>query len=93
MTGNASKFWGVVLTLSLTGMSLAFLVGVMGESRLSTGPEGAFAIVAAGAIFYALLRGPVGKAIGKMLEGHAVPDEQAQRTDLPIGGPARRIEQ
>ena len=48
----------------------------MEESRLVHNPTPIFAGVAAAAIFFALLRGPVGKAIGKMLEGSAVPDEQ-----------------
>jgi hypothetical protein len=71
-----SRFWGVVTTLGLTGAALFFLFAVMDESRNIGNPTPVFAGLAAAAIFYALLRGPVGKAIGKMLEGSAVPDEQ-----------------
>jgi hypothetical protein len=71
-----SRFWGVVTTLGLTGAALFFLFAVMEESRNIGNPTPVFAGLAAAAIFYALLRGPVGKAIGKMLEGSAVPDEQ-----------------
>jgi hypothetical protein len=71
-----SRFWGVVTTLGLTGAALFFLFAVMEESRNIRNPTPVFAGLAAAAIFYALLRGPVGKAIGKMLEGSAVPDEQ-----------------
>lgn len=71
-----SRFWGVVTTLGLTGAVLFFLVGVMEESRNINNPTPIFAGIAAAAIFFALLRGPVGKAIGKMLEGNAMPDDQ-----------------
>ena len=55
----------------LTGAALFFLFGVMEESRNINNPTPIFAGIAAAAIFFALLRGPVGKAIGKMLEGNA----------------------
>jgi hypothetical protein len=71
-----SRFWGVVTTLGLTGAALFFLFGVMEESRNMNNPTPAMAGVAAAVIFFALLRGPVGRAIGKMLEGQSVPDEQ-----------------
>jgi hypothetical protein len=77
-----SKFWGVVITLGLTGMGLFFLFGVMEESRNISNPTPVFAAVAATAIFFALWRGPVGRAVGKMLEGHNAPDDQtAMRVD------------
>ena len=74
--GAGSKFWGAVVTLGLTGMGLFFLFGVMEESRNINNPTPVFAGVAAAVIFYALLRGPVGRAIGKMLEGGSGQDEQ-----------------
>lgn len=72
-----SKFWGVTLTLGLTGMGLFFLFAVMEESRSVNNPVPVFSAIAAGGILFALLRGPVGKAIGKMLEGHTASDDQA----------------
>lgn len=77
MSGRTeSKFWGVVLTLGITGMGLFFLFGVMEESRGINNPTPVFAGLAAGAVLFALLRGPVGRAIGKMLEGQQVQDDQ-----------------
>ena len=76
MNAKGSKFWGVVTTLALTGGGLLFLVAVMEEARFVHDPTPVFASVAAAGIYFALLRGPVGRAIGKMLEGSAVPDEQ-----------------
>jgi hypothetical protein len=71
-----SRFWGVVTTLGITGAGLFFLFGVMEESRNIGNPTPIFAGIAAAAICFALLRGPVGKAIGKMLEGNPAPDDQ-----------------
>jgi hypothetical protein len=71
-----SKFWGVVITVGLTGMGLFFLFAVMEESRGMSNPTPVFAGLAAAAIFFALWRGPVGRAVGKMLEGHSVADDQ-----------------
>lgn len=77
MSGSqGSKFWGVAITLGLTGMGLFFLFATMEESRNVGNPTPVFAGIAAGAIYFALLRGPVGKAIGKMLEGSNTPDDQ-----------------
>jgi hypothetical protein len=77
MSGNqGQKFWGVVVTLGLTGMGLFFLFGVMEESRNVGNPTPVFAGIAAGAIYFALLRGPIGRAIGKMLEGSNTADDQ-----------------
>jgi hypothetical protein len=64
-----SKFWGVVLTLGLTGGALVFLFGTMEESRGINNPMPVFAAIAAAGIYVALIRGPIGKAIAKMLEG------------------------
>lgn len=79
---RASKVWGVILTLGLIAGGLFFLFGVMEESRNIGNPTPALAAVAAAGIYFALLRGPVGKAIAKMLEGQSVPDEHlAMRVD------------
>lgn len=75
--GNGSKFWGTVLTLGLTGGAMVFLFGTMEESRGMPSPAmPVFAALAAAAIFGTLIRGPIGKAIGKMLEGNTAPDDQ-----------------
>jgi hypothetical protein len=72
---NSSKFWGVVLTLGLTAAALIFLFGMMEESRGFNNPMPVFAALVGGGIFFGLIRGPIGKAIAKMLDGPGVPDE------------------
>ena len=74
--GNASKFWGVALTLGLTTGGLVFLFGTMEEARSMPNAVPVFGALAGAAIFFALLRGPVGRAIAKMLEGQGAPDDQ-----------------
>jgi hypothetical protein len=76
MSGHGSKFWGVVLTLGLTGGALTFLVAMMEESRAIDNPTPVFAVLVGGAIFFALLRGPIGKTIARMLEGSGGHDDQ-----------------
>jgi hypothetical protein len=75
MSGQGSKFWGIAATLGLTAMGLFFLFGVMEESRNINNPTPAIAGVAAAIVFFALWHGPVGRAIGKMLEGPGAPDD------------------
>lgn len=67
MSSTGSKFIGMILTLGLTGMAIGFLIAMMEESRQD--PLGVVGIVAGAVVFAVLLRGPVGKAIGKMLDG------------------------
>lgn len=74
--GHGSKFWGVVLTLGLTASGLFFLFGTMEESRGMSNKMPVVAAIAAAVIFVALIGGPIGRAIGKMLEGHAGVDDQ-----------------
>jgi hypothetical protein len=71
-----TKFWGVVLTLGITGMGLFFLFGTMEESRNISNPMAVFAAIAAGAVLVTLIRGPIGRSIAKMLEGQPVQDDQ-----------------
>ena len=75
-SGQGSKFWGVVLTLGLTTAALVFLIATMEGSRVMTNFMPVFGMIAGAGIFYAILRGPIGKAIAKMLEGQSMPDEQ-----------------
>lgn len=76
MSGRSSKFWGVLTTLALTGGGLLFLVAVMEEARFVHDPTPVFASVAAAGIYFALFRGPVGRAIGRMLESSGGQDDQ-----------------
>lgn len=75
--GQGSKFWGVVLTLGLTAGALIFLFGTMEESRGMPNPAvPVFGALIGGGVFFGLIRGPIGKAIAKMLEGHGGQDDQ-----------------
>ena len=74
--GPGARFWGTIATLGLTGMGLFFLFGVMEESRQVNPPIVALVVAgAAAATFFAIWRGPVGRAIGKMLEGQSAADD------------------
>jgi len=72
MNGRHSRGWALAFIIVLTGMALGLLGGISDGPRSNKGPETVFAIIAAGAMYFALFRGPVGKAIAKMLEGDAV---------------------
>ncbi len=76
MSNNSSKFVGMILTLGLTAMAIGFLIAMMEESRGINNPVPAFAIVGGAAIFAVMLRGPVGRAIGKMLDSSPAHDDQ-----------------
>ncbi len=79
---RGGRIVGMLLTLSLTGMALAFLVGMTEQARFIHDPTPLAGAVAGAAIFFALLRGPVGRAIGKMLDsGGASDDESTQRIE------------
>ena len=77
MSGRTEgKFWGVVLTLGLTGGGLVFLFSMIEESRFINNPTPVFGALAGGAILFAIMRGPIGKAIARMLESHPAQDDQ-----------------
>lgn len=82
MSSTGSKFIGMVLTLGLTGMAIGFLIAMMEEAHGMHDPTPVFGMVAGAAVFAVLLRGPVGKAIGKMLDGGDTIDAHlAQRVE------------
>jgi len=66
---------GLVMTLSLTAMGLLFLAFMMDTARSISGPMPVFAMLIAGGVFAALMFGPVGKAIGRMLESDTQIDD------------------
>jgi hypothetical protein len=88
VSNRASRITGVVLTLGLTGMALMFLAFVMDEYRAGmsdTGPAPIpvvpmLALAIGGAMFIALVRGPIGKAVGRMFEA-PTDDSGNQRID------------
>jgi hypothetical protein len=72
----------MVLTLGLTGMAIGFLIAMMEEAHGMHDPTPVFGMVAGAVVFGILLRGPVGKAIGKMLDsGDAVDSRLAERVE------------
>ena len=73
---KGSRFIGLTLTLGLTGMGLFFLAFVMVEGRNIYGPIPVFSILIGGGVFAAMMFGPVGKAIARMLEADAPVDDQ-----------------
>jgi hypothetical protein len=75
-SSHGSRFWGVLLTLAITGMGLGFLFGLMDQSRFINNGMPIFVGLVGGGVFWAVVRGPIGKAVAKMLDGHSVPDEQ-----------------
>ena len=80
MSRNSSRGWALALVIALTGMGLGVVAGLADESRNSRGPEIALGMVVVGAIYFALIRGPVGTAIARMLEGeHSNEDDTAMR--------------
>ncbi|HEY4321133.1 MAG TPA: hypothetical protein VGM77_08115 [Gemmatimonadales bacterium] len=82
MSTTGSKVIGMVLTLGLTGMAIGFLIAMMEEAHGMHDPTPVFGMVAGAVVFGILLRGPVGKAIGKMLDsGDAVDSRLAERVE------------
>lgn len=76
MSNKGSRTVGLMLTLGLTAMGLFFLAFVMDEGRQMDNPMPVFALLMGGGIFAATMFGPVGRAIGKLLEGDAPVDDQ-----------------
>ncbi len=83
MSSKTSRFMGLTLTLGLTGMGLFFLAFVMMEGRNINGPIPVFSILIAGGVFAAMMFGPVGKSIARMLEGESsqLDDQIAMRVE------------
>ncbi len=76
MSSGNSRGLGIGLTIGLIGAALTFLVVVLEESRHFDNPMPVMVMVAGSLMFLGLMRSPIGKAIGRMLEDDAVPDEQ-----------------
>lgn len=75
-SGGGSRTWGIVLSGALTSIAMIFLVAVLDESKNIDNPLPVVVIGAGAAIFFGILRGPIGKAIGRMLEGDPVSEHQ-----------------
>ncbi len=75
MSGRGARGLGVLLTLALTGMGLVFIATVVDMARRIDNPMPALGAIVCGVVLASLFFGPVGKAIGKMLEGESRPDD------------------
>ncbi|MES2304110.1 MAG: hypothetical protein V4558_01310 [Gemmatimonadota bacterium] len=73
---GGSRGIGLMLTLGVTAMGLMYLAFVMDEGRNIDNPMPVFALLTGGVLFAALMFGPIGKAVGKMLEGDPPADDQ-----------------
>ncbi|HEY4321132.1 MAG TPA: hypothetical protein VGM77_08110 [Gemmatimonadales bacterium] len=78
MNRNGSKLIGAVLTMGLTVAGLTFLVGMVGMSKQIDSPMPLVGLVFGGLMFGALWFGPVGRALGRMLDTRPIGDEQMQ---------------
>ncbi|HEX3927483.1 MAG TPA: hypothetical protein VHW65_05760 [Gemmatimonadales bacterium] len=86
MNTNGSRFWGVVATLGLAGMSLLFLAFVMDESRSFQVPVLPIMALVGGAVLMGMVvKGAIGQSIARMLDSRSQPDE-------PVTGHFDRVE-
>lgn len=76
MSTRGSRGLALMLTLGLTGMGLFYLAFVLDEGRHIDNPMPIAALLVGGVVFSAIMFGPVGRALGKMLEGDAPVDDQ-----------------
>jgi hypothetical protein len=76
MSQSTNRITAAVLTLGLTIAALTFFVGMVQTSRQIDTPMPFVGLVFGGLMFGALWLGPVGRAIGRMLDSKAGPDDQ-----------------
>jgi hypothetical protein len=81
MSSGTSKFFGVVLSVGLTLLTVFGIAVVLDQaSRETAAPYLLMAVVFGGA-YLMLMRGPLGKAIARMLEGTPAPEGTLDRHD------------
>jgi hypothetical protein len=78
---NSSRFFGMVTTLGVVGMSLLFMFAMAESAHNGHDPAPVFGIIVAGVFLSLLVKGPVGHAIGKMLEGSSSTHDDSQLRD------------
>lgn len=74
MKDTFSRLIGAVLAVGLIGGALGFIVGVFEMTRGEGIQFTILGLFAASLLYWIVLRGPLGRAIGSMLEGEAVQD-------------------
>jgi hypothetical protein len=81
MSSGTSKFFGVVLSVGLTLLTVFGIAVVLDQTtRGAPAPYLLMAFVFGGA-YLMLMRGPLGKAIARMLEGTPAPERALDRHD------------
>jgi hypothetical protein len=74
---SVSRFWGVVAVLGLTMPALLFLAYSLDQAGRQNPPiVPLFALLAVAGMYVALVRGPIGRGIGRMLEGNPGSDDK-----------------
>ncbi|MGH7583010.1 MAG: hypothetical protein ACREL5_07295 [Gemmatimonadales bacterium] len=79
MSRSFSRFWGVVLTLGLTISGLIFAFAIVDDNHGNPQDLAIASLVVMGAFYVLMIRGPVGKAIARMLEGGGQDEQTAAR--------------
>jgi hypothetical protein len=74
MKDTLSRLIGAVLAVGLIGGALGFIVGVLEMTRGEGIQFTILGLFAASLLYWIVLRGPLGRAIGSMLEGEAAQD-------------------
>jgi len=85
-----SRFGGVVLTLGLTISGLIFAFAIVDDNHGNPQDLAIASLVVMGAFYVFMIRGPVGKAIARMLDGSGQDEQlsarlaqlEAQQADL-----------
>jgi hypothetical protein len=81
MSQRGSRFMGMVLALSITAAALFCIFVMVDAMRNDPGPAIIGGMLGT-AVFGAVLLGPIGRTIGKMLSSDATaPDDTARRLD------------
>ena len=75
MGSRFGKFIGMLLVLGLVFMAGGFLIYLFDEVAPKGFEQLLMGLVALGGMAWIVLRGPIGKAIGGMLEGRALPED------------------
>ena len=81
MRRNIGRLFGMAASVALAAMALVFAVAVVDEIGGGEITPGAVVVLLAGVgIFGSLVLGPVGRALGRLIEGEADPDAVSRET-------------
>lgn len=77
MSGRFSRVMAMFLVLGLAVASITFMVFLLEEIASAGFERVLIGMTGLGGLGWLIFRGPVGKALASMLEGHALPDGDA----------------